>query len=234
MPSTQSLYVKQPIPPEELPHLGEKWLFVGIDLAPVETLETGVAVLDRDRMLTRMDKIYSNEDILRFLKSLGPAQNLIVALDVPKSLSIPGRWRQEEIKMHPLRLERKGLPQEDEAAMTDRYAQRVKDLYALVQTEGVLPFLYFSYLAKMKYDLTIPYRTRTPAGCRALQAIIKSRLQIPNVPTNLAPSSVLDAMIGAYTAWSFYRGKAGMHYTLFRDEGQRYHLEPLSRLNARR
>jgi hypothetical protein len=218
----------RPIPATELPPLGTKWFFVGIDLAPNESLETGVAVLDRQRNLTRMDKIYTDDDILLFLNNLGPANNLIVALDMPKSLSIPGRWRQEEIKMHPLRLARK-----DAEAVTDRYAKRATDLFeAIAKEQGILCFLYYNYLARMRYDLIIPYRNRTPQGCRALQSLIRLRLGIPNVPTNLAPSSVLDAMIGAYAAWSLYKGKDGQHFRLFEDPGERMLLEPIKRAHG--
>lgn len=220
----KTLYNKTPVTADELPNLGNKWFFVGIDLAPNETLETGVAVLDRQRNLTRMDKIYSDDDILLFLNNLGPASNLIVALDMPKSLSIQGKWRQEEIKMHPLRLIRKSTGEP-----TDRFAQRARNLYDSIQSQEMMVFLYYNYVAKIRYDLTIPFRTRTPQGCRALQALIKTRLAIPNVPTNLAPSSVLDAMIGSYVSWSIYKGRADKHYELFRDENQRLLVDPVNR-----
>lgn len=216
---------QQPVSTREFPHLGTKWLFVGIDLAPNETLETGVAVVDRDRTMVRMDKIYSDDDILLFLENLGPSENLVVALDMPKSLSIPGRWRQEEIKMHPLRLTRRETQE-----TTNRYAQRAKTLCDAIQARGILVFLYFNLTAKMRYEIIIPYRTRTPQGCRALQALIKLRLKIGNIPSNLAPSSVLDAMIGAYAAWTLYKGKDKQHFELSLNEHQQYFLDPLKRI----
>jgi hypothetical protein len=93
----------------------------------------------------------------------------------------------------------------------------------------------------MRYDMNIPYRSRSPQGCRALQALIKLRLGIPNVPSNLAPSSVLDAMIAAYTAWSVYKGTSGVHYQLYQEHlatgsntpdptSHRIYLDPLLRV----
>ncbi len=213
--------------------MGTMWNFVGIDLAPNESLETGVAVLNRERRLVRMDKIYTDDDILLYLDNLAPDNNLVVALDMPKSLSIPGRWRQEEIKMHPLRLIREEDNQPQGATGSiDRYAQRATDLFNVLTDKGVIVFLYFNYQARMRYDLNIPYRNRTPQGCRALQSLIKLRLSIPNVPSNLAPSSVLDAMIGAYTAWSMYKGKLGQHFHLFKDSESRLILDPLKRVHG--
>jgi hypothetical protein len=224
---SQAWTEKREIALTELPNLGDKWHFVGIDLAPQETLETGVAVIDRNRQLVRMDKLYTDENILLFLDNLGPRQNVIIALDVPKNLNIPSKWRQEQIKMHPVRMIRRS--EEDRIG---RCAQRVYDLYDQLRERGFLTVMYFNNLARLRYGLYVPFRVRTPQGCRALQAAVKTQLRVNNLPNNLAPSSVLDAMIGAYAAWSLYRGKEGRHYQLFACPDDRLELEPLKRLEA--
>jgi hypothetical protein len=211
MPTLPGL-AKTPIHPDEVGLLGTRWTFVGIDLAPNESLETGIVALDRSKNIIRTDKLYTNDDILLFLDNIGPANNLIVSIDLPKSLSIPGKWRQEEIKFHPLRLNRQG----DEKTLS-RFAQRATDLFYVLQAKGMFTVVFINTQARMRYDMNIPYRSRSPQGCRALQALIKLRLGIPNVPSNLAPSSVLDAMIAAYTAWSVYKGTSGVHYQLYQE-----------------
>ena len=86
--------------------LGLKQRFASIDLAPNAQLETGVSALDRNRALVRMDKLYMDQDLVRWVEALGPTSGTIVTIDMPKSLSIPNRWCQEEIKMHAHRLHR--------------------------------------------------------------------------------------------------------------------------------
>jgi hypothetical protein len=223
--STPSVYLHEEVSPEERPHLADKWVFVGIDLAPNDMLETGMAAVDRTRQLLRMDKLNTDEQILIFLEGLGPPRNVVVALDVPKSLSIPGKWRQEEIKMFPLR-----LTKQTSGEFTDRCSERAWKLYDAIKSRGFVVFLYFNHLAKTRYDLFIPFRTRTPRGCRALQATIRQTLELGNMPSNLAPSSVLDAMIGAYTAWTSYWGTHGETYRFFWDHHRRLMLEPLKRV----
>jgi len=236
--SASSIYLKHEITIKDLGlkfgadprvSLTNKWLFVGIDMAPIESLETGITVIDRDRRIVRMDKMNDDDQLLLFLENLAPPENLIVALDVPKSLSIPSKWRQQQIKMHPLRIEDELENMTRELVPTDRYAQRAKDFYDAVTAKNILIFSFFTAHAKLRYELNIPYRHRSPQGCRAMQALMKQRLGIQDIPANLAPSSVLDAMIGAYTAWIVCKGKEGEHFKVFQDDENRLYLDPLKR-----
>lgn len=190
----------QAIALDDLPPLTDKWLFVGIDLAPNDSLETGIAVIDRDKNLVRMEKVDSDKDIFLYLSNLGPKSGLLIALDIPKNLSANSKWRQQQIRMHPLQI----LNNSDETA-SSRFARRAYDFYQRATAEGFFVINFFSHYAKMRYGLNVPYRSRSPQGCRALQAAIKEVLKLQNITTNLAPSSVLDAMVGAYTAWSIYK-----------------------------
>lgn len=210
-------------------NLANKWYFVGVDIAPIDNLETGVAVLDRNRRIVRMDKFDDDKSILRFLDNLAAPGQLAVALDIPKSLSIPSKWRQQQVKMHPLSL-REPLVSEVETVPTARFAQRAKDFYEAVQSRDILIFGFFTAHARLRYDLTTPFRHRSPAGCRALQAMMRQRLGIRDVPSNLAPSSVLDAMIGAYSAWLLRNGVENEHFKLYEDDERRLYFDPLKRV----
>ncbi len=249
MSFTPTTYLKSELTEAQRPESRDKWLFAGIDLAPNDMLETGTVVVDREKTILRMDKLGSDEQILAFVSGLGPPRSLVVALDVPKSLSIQGRWRQQEVKMFPFRLEREAEKKQLEAlnigtephvfeegrqieneAFTNRWSERAWTLYRTLTERGVCVLLYFNHLAKPRYGLSIPFRTRTPRGCKALQATIRKHLTLQDMPTNLAPSSVLDAMVGAYTAWTFYKGTYGEHYQLFWDRESCMMLEPLKRV----
>ncbi|MGE0199981.1 MAG: hypothetical protein AB7P76_03305 [Candidatus Melainabacteria bacterium] len=222
-------YLQHRIPVEALPNLGDKWLFVGIDLAPIDSLETGIAVIDRNRRLMRMDKLSTDADVLRMLESLGPRSGLIICLDLPKSLSLESKWRQQEIKMHPLRL---NTVHREETV--DRIAPRAWALYAEMVRRGYLVLNYFTPHAKLRYHMLVPYKSRTPQGCKALQAAIRQQMSIQDLPVNLAPSSVLDAMIGAYLAWSLFKGKDGEHFELYRNDQDQRFVDPLAVIQPKR
>jgi len=222
-------YLQHRISVEDLGNLGDKWLFVGIDLAPIDSLETGIAVIDRNRKLLRMEKLSTDADVLRMLESLGPRSGLIICLDLPKSLSLESKWRQQEIKMHPLRL---NTVHREETV--DRIAPRAWELYAEMVRRGYLVLNYFTPHAKLRYQISVPFKSRTPQGCKALQGAIKHQLGIQDLPVNLAPSSVLDAMIGAYLGWTVFKGKDGQQYELYRNEvGQRF-VDPMAIIQPKR
>lgn len=212
--------------------LSNKWLFVGIDIAPNDNLETGIAVLDRNRNIVRMEKLNNNDDLLLFLKNLSRSENLVLAVDIPKSLSIASKWRQQQVKMHPLHLMDESPYAMREPVPSDRFAPRAKEFYEAVEETGILTFGFFTAHAKLRFGLNIPFRHRSPQGCRALQSTLKQKLGIKDLPANMVPSSVLDALIAAYTAWLTCYGKEDTHFKLYRDEERRLYIDPLKALTA--
>lgn len=239
MPVTSTIYLKHERAIKDLPDffqserladLRNKWLFVGIDLAPVDGLETGVAVLDPNKAALQMNKLSNDRDILHFLDSLGAPENMIVSLDLPKSLSIESKWRQQQIKMHPLTLHHDSGP-DNLITPNARYAQRAKNFYDAASDKGFFMIGFFAGHAKLRYELTIPFKNRSPQGCNAMQNNIKERLAIQNIPANLLPSSVLDALIAAYTSWLLFKGTEKKHFQLYEDDETRLYLDPLKRLD---
>jgi hypothetical protein len=231
---TSSIYLKnemtikdleQCFPNDPRINMGQKWWFVGIDLAPTDTLESGVVALDRTRSLMRMDKFTEDDEILAFLKNLSCSENILVVMDIPKSLSIQSKWRQQELKMHPLSIRNS---EKSATVPTERYCDRAQNFYAELEKLGILTFGFFTPHAKLRYNLNIPYRHRSSLGCRALQSSVKQCLGIQNIPSNLVASSVLDAMIAAYTAWLCCYGKEEKHFKLYSDNEKRLYIDPLA------
>ena len=207
------LYERKPITSwDEIPqaNLAQRWIFVGIDLAPNASLESGIAILDRDLTLLRMDKLYNDEAILDVLTQLGAANTLVVSLDMPKNLAITGRFRQEEIKYNAMRLDN---PEYDRPVV-DRFSDRAYLLYKKISDLGILPFLTYTPNTKASFKFFFPYKSRSPQGCRALQGLIQEELKVKNVPTNLAPSSVLEALLASYSAWSTFGGTLNKEFEI--------------------
>jgi hypothetical protein len=205
-----------------LPALGGRCWFAGINLAPNENYETGLALVNRERQLYRTDKLYSDTDILTAISGIQPAESLIVAMDLPKNMNMSSRFRQEAVRMHPMR----SRPGHHEGTL-DRFATRVWGLYQAMTESGALVVLYSQQQAKMGYKIFNPYRSRSPAGCRALQTLIAETLCIKTNSTNMVPSSVLDAMVGSYTAWLVWKGTSGEDFDLGQDDAGRWMLEAL-------
>ncbi|MCA9788166.1 MAG: hypothetical protein KC462_00255 [Cyanobacteria bacterium HKST-UBA05] len=206
--------------------------FASVDLAPNDALETGFSAVDRDRTMVRVDKVYTDEQIVNVVLNMGPPPATLVLIDMPKSLSIPNRWQQEQVKMHPFRLTGhfdKSTRLDEDTQDVDRFERRGRRLYDAMLATGCKPLLYFNYWTRMNYDLLLPFRSRSPMGCRTLQAGIEDRLQLKQMPTNLSPSSVLESMVGAYAAWSVWGGKAGEDFEVAVDSENYEYLIALDR-----
>ncbi len=210
------LYERTPLASwDEIPqaNMAQRWIFVGIDLAPNASLESGIAILDRDLTLLRMDKLYSDEAIVDALTQLGATHTLVVSLDMPKNLAITGRFRQEEIKYNAMRLDN---PEYDRPVV-DRFSDRAYLLYKKINALGILPFLTYTPNTKASFKFFFPYKSRSPQGCRALQGLIQEELKVKNMPTNLAPSSVLEALLASYSAWSTFAGTLNKEFQIKRN-----------------
>lgn len=225
--STIFMHLKEDISDQVLPYLGLKLRFVGVDLAPNEQLETGFGSIDRERNIVRMDKLYNDCEIISAIENLGPLNGTIVVIDMPKSLSIAGRLAQESVKMHAFQLTRPS------GEKTLRFEQRGIKLCKTLQEKGILSVMYFNYWSRVNYDMLIPFRSRSPQGCRALQTAIEYQLGLKNLPTNLAPSSVLESLIGAYAGWSLWSGQPAKDYKIYKDDLDNMIMIPIGRPHLR-
>jgi len=225
-----SPYLSAPVPLAQWPDTHQAGWFVGLDLAPNEGLETGWVVMDRQRRILQADKAITDAQILNQLASLGPPEQTVIAIDAPKSLSLETRWQQERIRLYPFQVESaQSNGESDSSKMVDRCAERVWWLTDTLADRGYTVIVYLNAVAKFRLDLRTPYRTRTPQGCRALQATLKEKLGLHNMPTTMVASAVLDGMVAAYMAWM-----VGTRHTdtvaLYWDEAGRYIAEPKERL----
>ena len=187
-----------------------KQLFVGISLGSAVTAESGIAVIDRNMHLVRIDKAFNLNDIQAYIKALSPAENLILCVDLPKNTNIvTNKWRYEAKNTQALRL--RGL---DFAKLswTERFSDRGLELCNSLNSLGADVYRYSCYYTKTALRLNSPYKARSPVACKNLQMSIKSVLKVSGIPTNLIAISGLEAIMGAYTAWKIASSKENIGY----------------------
>lgn len=224
-------------------------LFVGLDLAPHDGLETGFAAMTRERELLRLDKLGTDDDILRVLESMTLPENTMILLDVPKNLSVTSKWQLEEMKLHPNRLLRERSLGADEAETPvppdtplqpprgnphfmsrwerlNRHANRTGELYDQLVAQGYGVMLYYSDQARLKYGIQVPFKMRSSSGSRAFHTALNAILKFKNAPTQPPAVSIMEAMLGAWLAWSTWAGNPGEHWRLHYDDDNRRRYEP--------
>lgn len=187
-----------------------KCYFVGISLSPSSTADTGIAVIDKDLNLLRVDKTYTIEEIPAYINSLAPLDNMLICVDLPRNTTmISGKWRIEA--KHNKVLSKSGFNSSD-YSWTERFSDRGAEVIKNLTGMGVCVYRYYGYFAKNVLKLNPPYKSRSSAACKYLQLIIKNNLNISGIPSNLIALSGLDAMVGAYTAWKIASSQEGEGY----------------------
>lgn len=190
--------------------LTNKFCFVGISIGSSITSETGIAVIDKDLNLLRVDKTFNLADLKTYISNLAPVDSMIVCVDLPKhSGMLNGKWRQEAKNTQVFKLNNTfGAKQ----SWVERFSDRGSEICDTLNSLGVDVFRYYCYFTKNTLKLSPPYKSRSPVACKYLQMIIQNNLKIKNIPSNLIAISGLDALIGAYTCWKMTTSNEDVGY----------------------
>ena len=176
-----------------------KLCFVGVSLAESGSVETGIAIIDRDLNLLRVDKSYNLSELKSNLSSIAPAESIVACVGMPRNMMmLNGKWRIESKLTRSFKL---GNFESSKYSWTQRFSDRGSELCKDFREEGMEVFRYNCDYTKNTLQINAPYRSRSPAACKYLQMIIEKRLNISGLPSNLIPLPAMNAIIGAYTAW---------------------------------
>lgn len=180
-------------------NFNSKYYFVGVSVSPTVSIETGIAVLDRDLNLMRVDKLYNLNELVPYLSNLGPSQNIMACVDLPKNLTmLNGKWK---IQARYNRIFKINKSEIGDFSWAQRFSDRGSEICNLLNSANVETYRYYSYFTKNSLHLTAPFKQRSPEACKHLQMSIQSVLNVKGMPQNLIALSGLDAIVGAYTAW---------------------------------
>ena len=187
-----------------------KSYFVGISISGSPSTESGIAVIDRDLNIVRIDKIFNLNDLQLVINNLGPANNIIVCVDLPKNVSMnTNKWRYEAKNISSFKTNNLT---DTKFSWADRFSDRGSDFCSNIQELGIETYRYYCYFTKNILKLNPPFRSRSPVACKYLQMIIQNNLKISGIPTNLIALSGLDALIGAYTGWKISTSNENFGY----------------------
>ena len=190
--------------------MNNKSYFAGISLSSSPSSESGIAVIDANLNILRVDKIFNINDLQLIIKSIGPADSIIICIDLPRNTSLnEGKWRNEAKNVVPLKQSGIGF---DKFSWGERFSDRGSDLCQSINKSGIATYRYYCYFTKNILKLNPPFKSRSPVACKYLQMAIQNHLKIIGIPTNLLSLSGLDALIGAYTSWKIATGSENNNY----------------------
>lgn len=179
----------------------EKKTFVGISFSSIATNESAVAVLDNELNVLLMDKLYTIHDVFHFLENFQGIKNSVIAVSMAKNeVMISSKWKYLSRIYHPVNLNSRIV---NRGAWADRFSKKGADFFADLKQEGYDIYRFDIHNAKTAFGCNDAFLDRTPADCKALQSGLKYKLNIENLSTNMIPVSELEALLGAYTIYSY-------------------------------
>lgn len=190
----------------------EKFCFIGLSIGSAGSVESGVAVLDRNLNLIKTDKVYNLSEIKLLISNMASAENTILCVDLPKNIMmLTGKWRIESKQTQVFKM--KNIEDNNKKALwKKRFSDRGSELCHHFRDTGMEVYRFNSAFSKTMLKLNPPYKSKSPAACKFLQNIIEEKLNIINIPSNLLPLPSLHAIIGAYTAWKVFDSEESVGY----------------------
>ena len=127
----------------------------------------------------------------------------MIAVSMAKNeIMISSKWKYLSRIYHPVNLNSKIVNRD---AWTDRFSKKGTDLFESLKENGYSIYRFDIHNAKTAFGCNEAFLDRTPADCKALQTGLKHKLHLNELPSNMLPVSELEAILGAYTAYSFAR-----------------------------
>jgi hypothetical protein len=183
-------------------------LYAGISLTPTDSFESGFTVLDGRRQIVRMDKFLTDALPLQQVACLAQPEQMVVAIDLPKNISINGKFRFEKIRMHPFRTEA------PDGSSQSRYADRLDTFLQALMALGIEPVLFSASQVRQAWHMQPPYRSRSSQYCKQLHSVLRLEMGVTPLSTQMPAASLLDALVASLVGWSMFHGQAGEHYQL--------------------
>ncbi len=204
--------------------------FVGISVKPDTTEDSGIAVLDEDLNIKYIDKAYRLNDIKFFVENLSNKDSLIISIDIPlNNMFLIGKWRQESKYYHCFTV---GTSYSSKQIWSTRQSSRGSEIAQTLKEEGYDVFRYNSSYSKCALSLTYPLKSRSPAGCKYFQEMLKQKLGISGLTNNIMSFSALDAILGAYTSWQIYYGEQNKTFKIVNNYKDIPVISPIEKISC--
>ena len=175
-----------------------KTSFIGISLAGLSTIESAVAVLDKNLNIIMLDKLFSMSDVKYFLDNFPGKQNALILVSVPENeVMISHKWKYSSRTYHPVNLNKKMMNRDGWA---NRFSTRGSEYFKELNDSGVDIYRFDINNLKRALGNGYAFRERTPFDCKSLQDTLRVCYDMRELPVNMLPVAQLEAILGAFLA----------------------------------
>lgn len=172
--------------------------YIGLSMAATSGMDSGIAVMDEDKNLILVDKLYTMNDIMFFFDNFPSLKySKICVSQIWDRTMLNGKWRilgkqYQLVATNPL------MP--DRENWTQRYSTRGCEYFKSLVDKGIEVNRFELFLTRQSLNLNSCYKERSPADCKFLQQALKFEWGF-DLPVNMMPVSQLEAIIGALLAF---------------------------------
>ena len=172
--------------------------FIGISLGALSTIESAVAVLDKDMHVITLDKLFSMNDVKYFLENFAGIQNSVIMISIPENeVMLSQKWKYNSRTYDLVNFDKKMINRED---WTNRFSSRGCEFFRDLSVKNIDIFRFDTDNMKKVMGNCYAYRDRTPVDCKALQDTLRIKYNMRELPVNMLPVAQLEAILGAVLA----------------------------------
>ncbi len=170
--------------------------FIGISLSGLSTIESAVAVLDKNLHVVMLDKLFSMNDVKYFLDNWAGKQNAIIMVSIPENeVMLNHKWKYNSRTYDLVNFDKKMINKDD---WTNRFSSRGSEYFQNLKEEGYDIFRFDVNNMKKVFGNCYAFRERTPIDCKSLQDTLRMKYDMRELPVNMLPVAQLEAILGAF------------------------------------
>ena len=167
---------------------------IGLSLASNSNHNSAVCVLDKNKQIVLLDKLYFTEDIKLFFENSFYVKNsILMAALTPDESLLDGKWRIHSKNYKAI----KELFEVNRNNWTNRLNDRLKDVLLNLNENKCKVFRCNINLLRQSYGLVPDYLEKTSLDCKSFQSGLKIKYGFNTLSDNLLPAASLEAILCA-------------------------------------
>ncbi len=166
---------------------------IGMSLSSTSNNDSSVCVIDNNKKIVLLDKLYFTNDIELFFDESPYVKNAKIIVSIPHDNALlEGKWR-IHCKNYKIIDGKFDINRND---WTKRLSDRCSNLFLKLKEKGVNISRFDINLLREAYGLSSDYLMRTSLDCKSLQCALKIKYGFNELPDNMLPASSLEAILG--------------------------------------
>jgi len=189
---------------DNMQNLKEHFFSIGFSLASNSAHNSAVCVLDNNKKIVFLDKLYFTDDIKLFFENSPYIKNsILMAAMVPDESLLDGKWRIHSKNYKSI----EGLFNVNKNNWTNRFNDRLKDLFLDLNKTKCDVFRCNISLVRQSYGLRADYLEKTSLDCKSFQQGLRIKYGLNLMSDNLLPAANLEAVLCALFAHDIKNGE---------------------------